>query len=226
MGLDLTIRDLKVTSQRGRDILSVPTLDIAAGSLVGIAGPSGAGKSTLLYALAGMLEAKGRIVWNDTNLLTLREEQRTAFRASNIGMIFQDFLLFEELSAAANASLTSLYRPRAQRAGIRQRAAERLAALGLKEPNRSVASYSGGERQRVAIARALSANAPVLLADEPTASLDRAAADKLIEDLVALARTSGTTLIAVSHDQHLIDRMDRVLTVSDGKISEQRGQAA
>nr|WP_321457407.1 ATP-binding cassette domain-containing protein [uncultured Cohaesibacter sp.] len=225
MGLPLSISDLSVLSNRGRVLLTVSKLDLPEGSLVGIEGASGAGKSTLLYSLAGLLQATGSIRWGDEELLSLNAEKRAAFRADHIGMIFQDFLLFEELDAGENASLTALFRPRRERAALRKRAAERLEILGLGQrhtKDRNVVSLSGGERQRVAIARAMAAEAPVLLADEPTASLDRAAADKLIDDLVDLARTNGTTLIAVSHDSRLISRMDRILTIADGAITADR----
>ncbi|MHC9234604.1 ABC transporter ATP-binding protein [Pseudooceanicola sp. 502str34] len=227
-GLALSISDLRVSAPRGRVLLSIPALEVPAGALVGIAGPSGAGKSTLLYALAGLLEAEGHIRWGAEDLLSLGAEKRARFRARSIGMIFQDFLLFEELNAGDNAALSALFRPRCDRAALRAQAAERLAFLGLGGDisNRPVSSFSGGERQRVAIARAMASEAPVLLADEPTASLDRAAADRLIDDLVTLARASGTTLIVVSHDTALISRMDRVLTIRDGGLAGDRKAAA
>ncbi|MAU45837.1 MAG: ABC transporter ATP-binding protein [Yangia sp.] len=226
MSMSLSVTGLEVRSPRGRVLLSLPSLEVPGGALVGIRGPSGAGKSTLLYALAGLLErVSGSVRWGDTELLALGAGRRTAFRAANVGMIFQDFLLFEELDAPGNAGVTALFRPRAERAALRARAEAQLARLGLDDAQRSVASFSGGERQRVAIARAMAAQAPVLLADEPTASLDRAAADRLIDDLVTLARETGTTLIAVSHDLHLIERMDRVLTISDGALTEERSVA-
>ncbi|PWR03701.1 ABC transporter ATP-binding protein [Meridianimarinicoccus roseus] len=216
-GLALRVSGLTVRSPRGRVLLSLPSLELPGGTLLGVRGPSGAGKSTLLHALAGLSAvAEGTVRWGDTDLSRLDAEGRARFRADQIGMIFQDFLLFDELSAQDNAALPALFRPRAERAGLRARAAARLVGLGLSDTARSVASYSGGERQRVAIARALAAGAPVLLADEPTASLDRAAADRLIADLTGMARAAGTTLVAVSHDERLIARMDRVLTLADG----------
>lgn len=221
MGLSLSVSDLTVRSPRGRTLLSVPGLTVAPGALVGVRGPSGAGKSTFLYALAGLIEATGQVRWGQTDLLAMGPERRAAFRAGQIGMIFQDFLLFEELDGLGNAAVTALFRPRSERAAIRARASDRLTALGLQQAPRSVDSFSGGERQRVAIARAMAAEAPVLLADEPTASLDRAAADRLIDDLVMLARKTGTTLITVSHDTHLIDRMDQVLTITDGSLTKE-----
>ncbi len=226
MGVSLSISGLTVLGSGGRTLLRLPQLDVPAGSIIGIEGPSGAGKSTLLYALAGLLEAEGQVRWGDQDILRLGPAQRARFRATGIGMIFQDFLLFEELTADQNAALTALFRPARERAALRQHASSWLTSLGLgaDAARRSVASFSGGERQRVAIARAMAAKAPVLLADEPTASLDRATADRLIDDLVTLARTTGTTLIAVSHDPHLIARMDRVLTITDGKLTGDRGK--
>lgn len=220
MGMSLSLAGLEVRDPRGRVLLSVPALDVPSGALVGVEGPSGAGKSTLLFALAGLVAARGHVRWGAQDILALGSERRAAFRRETIGMIFQDFLLFEELSAADNAALSALFHPRKARAGLRARARENLTRLGLSGTGaRNVTSFSGGERQRVAIARAMASNAPVLLADEPTASLDRAAADRLIDDLVTLVRRTGTTLIAVSHDPRLIARMDRVLRITDGTLS-------
>jgi putative ABC transport system ATP-binding protein len=226
MGLPLAIRDLRVTGPSGRVLLSVDALDLAPGSLVGVRGPSGAGKSTLLYALGGLLPASGAVHWGETEILSLPEERRTAFRARHIGMVFQDFLLFEELGNTDNAALPAMFAPRARRAETRDAAAANLRHLGLEPGPRPVASFSGGERQRVGVARALASNAPILLADEPTASLHREAADALIGDLVALTREHGRTLIAVSHDLHLLDRMDRVLWVEDGVVRTEAPDAA
>ncbi|WP_216601423.1 ATP-binding cassette domain-containing protein [Vreelandella azerica] len=156
----------------------------------------------------------------DTNLVELSQRRRAAFRERHVGMIFQDFLLFEELDALTNAGLSALFRPRSERAGIRARAAEHLQRLGIQDGTRKVASFSGGERQRVAVARALAANPDILLADEPTASLHRSAADALSQDLVALARDAGTSLIVVSHDERLLACMDEVLTIADGRPAD------
>ncbi|KAA8609255.1 ABC transporter ATP-binding protein [Salipiger aestuarii] len=218
-GLPVSVSGLCVTGAGGRVLLSVSSLALPPGALVGVRGPSGAGKSTLLYALAGLIAARGRVCWGDTDIMPLSAEKRARFRAGNIGMIFQDFLLFEELGAGDNAALSALFLPRAQRRELRARADARLSALGLgNHAGRSVASFSGGERQRVAIARAMASGAPVLLADEPTASLDRGTADRLTADLIGLVRGNGTTLVVVTHDARLIDRMDRVLTIADGAL--------
>ena len=217
LALPLELVDLSVVAA-ARTLLQVPSFAAPAGSLIGVRGPSGAGKSTFLHALSGVLEARGRVAWGQTNLVALSPERRTAFRARHMGLIFQNFLLFDELSPSANAGLSGLFAKRGDRAGIETRAQARLDRLGVPQDSRTVASFSGGERQRVAISRALATDPAILLADEPTASLDRTAADRLIYDLVALARDSGKTLIAVTHDPHLLDRLDRILTIEDGQL--------
>lgn len=218
--MDLAVDGLEVASADKRLILNVRSLQVQAGTLLGVRGPSGAGKSTLLFALAGLLpKASGRVAWGGDDLLALAEAPRNAFRRENIGMIFQDFLLFEELSGQANADLTALFRPRGKRASIKERARAGLERLAVPKGARTVASFSGGERQRVSIARAMAHDPAILLADEPTASLHRAAADKLVDDMAGLVRSSGKTLIAVSHDTALLDQMDRVITIEDGQLA-------
>ncbi|QFU09078.1 Lipoprotein-releasing system ATP-binding protein LolD [Rhodobacteraceae bacterium THAF1] len=218
-GAALVLRDLIVFGEGGRRILDVPELNLTPGTALGISGPSGAGKSTLLYALAGMAaQMTGRIDWDGTEIVAQTPAQRARFRADRIGMIFQDHLLFEELSALGNAGLPALYAPKAQRRAIRDRAADRLAKLGIDAGTRRVASFSGGERQRVAVARAMAADAPILLADEPTASLHREAAEALADDLMVSVGDEGRTLVCVTHDERLLARMDWTLRVADGRV--------
>ena len=218
----LSVRNLRVAGDRGRQILAVDALEVAPGESLGIRGPSGAGKSTLLHALAGLLPVSGEVRWGDTDLATLSGAARAAFRARTIGMIFQDFLLFDEMDPVANAGVTALFAPRVERAARRARARDLLRALGVPGEARSVASFSGGERQRVSVARALAAGAPVLLADEPTASLHRKAADALIDDLLAEV-AAGRTLIVASHDEHLLSALSRVVELRDGVLPGEGG---
>lgn len=220
-GLSLDVSGLSVTGSGGRVLLQPASFQVRAGEAVGILGPSGAGKSTLLYALAGLQpKVSGVINWGGHDIVRLSDAERARFRRNHVGMVFQDFLLFEELTALGNAALTTAFSPRKDLAPIRSRAAALLERLGLPHSKRNVDSFSGGERQRVAIARALANDPDIILADEPTASLDRAAADRLIGDLITLARSEGKTLIAVSHDRHLLDQMDRCLQVADGQLVE------
>ena len=218
-GLPLRIEDLEVRSAENRILLSIPRLDLPAGGTLGIRGPSGAGKSTLLFALAGLQDrVSGHVRWGETDLAALKSGARTAFRARNVGIVFQDFLLFEELGPVANASLAAMYRPRSDRAGIRDRARRLLGRFGIDEDGRTVPTLSGGERQRVAVARAMSGDAAILLADEPTANLDRDTGERLLADMLVRVRENGTTLVAVSHDDRLLARLDRVVKIVDGQM--------
>jgi putative ABC transport system ATP-binding protein len=216
-GHDLSVRDLVVRAADGRAILQVAALDLPAGGALGVRGPSGAGKSTLLNALAGLIAPAGGVVrWGGVDIAAMRASARDAFRRKTMGLVFQDFLLFEELGALDNAAIAAAYAPERERDALRARAAALLDRLGVPTGARDVAAMSGGERQRVAVARALAADPAVILADEPTASLDRKSADGLIADLLALARDQGRTVIAVSHDPAVIGAMDRVVDVADG----------
>ena len=217
---DLKVRDLVVTGDTGRDILRIPALAVPAGTSIGIMGPSGAGKSTLLFALAGLAEkSRGEVVWGNTDILNLSDTRRAGFRRQHIGLIFQDYLLFEELDAIENAALQALFTPRRRRPELQTSAKTLLRDLDVPMEARSVASYSGGERQRVAMARALAHDPMIVLADEPTANLHRKAADALIEDLVTRVRERGCSLIAASHDKQLLDRLDHVVSLADGAIA-------
>lgn len=219
-GPDLRILGLRQLAGR-RSLLDIPSLSFAPGQTVAIMGASGAGKSTFLQVIAGLLApTEGQIHWGGTSLTGLGPEARARLRRQSFGLIFQDFQLFPQLSAQGNAAIAAQFAPKAERAALRARAAHWLDRLGLGQAGgRSVSSFSGGERQRIAVARALAGDPPVILADEPTASLDRPAAEALGADLVALAREKGLMLVVVTHDMALAERMDRRLTLADGIIA-------
>ncbi|SDD21852.1 putative ABC transport system ATP-binding protein [Paracoccus isoporae] len=216
MSLPLSISGLTVRAG-ARALLTIEELALPACSLTCIRGPSGAGKTTALHALAGLLSGTGRLAWGDADLCRMSRMARTRFRGAQMGMVFQDFLLFEELTARENALISAVFRP--DRAALSRRAdalMERLGLSGLAQ--RRADRLSGGERQRVAVVRALAHDPAILLADEPTASLDRATADALIADLAALARAEGRSVVIASHDPQVWDAMDRVLTIRDGVL--------
>jgi len=218
-GGGLVVRDLRVRVASGRVVLDVSALDIARDEFVVLAGPSGAGKSTLLFTLAGLqVPGTGSIHWGDTDIATLGEAARARFRAERVGMVFQDFLLFDELSALDNAALSAAWGAPDASATVRRRAAELLGWLGLDTADaRPVSTLSGGERQRVAVARALATDPRIVLADEPTASLDREAADRLIVTLRRIVDERRRTVVVVSHDPALIASADRVVRLVDGR---------
>lgn len=215
----LTVRDLKVFSDRNRLLLDVPSLQISSGEAVGIKGPSGAGKSTLLFALAGLqANTSGALCWGDLNLNSAKQTTRAAFRRAHVGIVFQDFLLFDELGPLENSAIQALFQPKTARSTLRDAARSALKQLGVKRDTEDVTTYSGGERQRISVARALAHNPAILLADEPTANLDRAAADALAADLVQQTKDKGRTLIVASHDHSLLEKMDHIIAIQDGVL--------
>ena len=211
----MTVRDLRVEAN-GRTLLVVDTLAVEPGEAVAVVGPSGAGKSTLLHALAGLNAAAGRVVWGDTDMLALSPPERTRFRGRHMGLVFQDHMLFEELDARENAAIAAAFRPDP---AIRRRADDVLAALGVPLDARDARTFSGGERGRIAVARALAHDPAAVLADEPTASLDRAAADRLAGDLLRLTARAGRALIVATHDERLRAACDRTVTLADGRLA-------
>lgn len=200
-------------------LLDLPELTLAPGQRIGIAGPSGAGKSTLLALLAGMVQPdRGTLLWGSTDLTRLSESARDTWRRRTVGQIFQDFHLIPELDAGANVLLPLGFDRLRIGADARQAAVAQLAALGIADPLVPVARLSRGEQQRVALARALVRQPQILLADEPTASLDAAAAEQVGDLLCAAAAETKASLIVVSHDRDLLARMERLITLDHGRV--------
>ncbi len=193
------------------------------GEVTAVTGASGSGKSTLLYVMAGLLPpGQGRVLHDGADIYGFGESRRDAWRRRTIGFVFQDFHLIPELSVLANAALPATF---AGGAGIRARAAETLKTLGVPTDRRSVDELSRGERQRVAIARALAFDPPVILADEPTASLDADAAGDVRAILRRLA-ADRRTVVAVTHDPAIIDEADAVFRLEHGRIAPAERLAA
>src|SRR5215470_460611 len=194
-------------------------IEIGAGQLVVMTGPSGAGKSTLL-TLVGALRSiqEGRIEVLGRDLSRLSPNQLVATRR-HVGFIFQMHNLFDALSAYENVMMAmQLADPRA--ANIRERGTEILDRLGLgNRVDHKPRSLSGGERQRVAIARALVNRPSLVLADEPTAALDRESAHKVVDLLKETTIEQGSTVVMVTHDHRIIEKADRLVHMVDGRIA-------
>ena len=203
------------------DILRSADFTLMPGQSVALIAPSGAGKSTLLH-VAGLLEKpdSGDVIIAGDSTAGMNDEQRTALRRSTIGFVYQFHHLLPEFSARENVMLPQLIRG-LDRNEAGQRADELLNYLGLaqRESHRP-AELSGGEQQRVAIARAV-ANVPhLLLADEPTGNLDPKTADLVFGTLTQLVRATGLAALVATHNLDLAHRMDRRVTLSDGKVVE------
>ena len=202
-------------------VLSVPALSLPPGSLAAVQGPSGSGKTSLLHALAGIERpASGTVRWGADALWSLPAPARDRWRRERLGLVFQDMHLLAGLSALDNVLLPVLFDHVRVPAPLRDRAAALLAGLGVPDPARLAAVMSRGERQRVALARALLRQPAVLLADEPTASLDAAAAEAVGTLLLDAARDAGATLLVATHDPALVERLPRRLVLHGGTLRE------
>jgi putative ABC transport system ATP-binding protein len=207
-------------------VLENLSLRIEPAELTLISGPSGCGKSTLLAILSGLQSVDaGRVTALESDLGQLNSRALEQFRLHHTGFVFQGFNLFPALTAQEQVELPLNYLG-LTKAEARERAAQSLDEVGLAHRMRLRPSeLSGGEKQRVAIARALAKQPQLLFADEPTSSLDATSGQMIIDILHGIARTHGTTVLCVSHDQRLIHHADRVLTMEDGRILTDRRPA-
>jgi putative ABC transport system ATP-binding protein len=200
------------------------TLEISKGDYLAVMGPSGSGKSTLLNILIlGCLDrpTSGSYSYDGRDVGSLSDAERTRLRQSEIGFVFQFFHLLPRLTAHGNVELPMLFAG-VQRAERRQRAARALEAVGLSDRvHHRPDQLSGGQRQRVAIARAVVMEPGLLLADEPTGNLDRAAAVEVME-LLGTMNQDGQTVVLVTHDPEVGSRARSAVRMDDGAIVEKR----
>lgn len=204
-------------------ILNDVSLNVHEGETVAIVGPSGSGKTSLLMLIAGLEQAtSGKIVVGGHDLTHLDEDQLSDFRRHTLGIVFQAFHLIPSLTALDNVALAlEIASPGLSVAKVRERAAAALTALGLGERlQHRPAGLSGGEQQRVGLARAMIAEPRLLLADEPTGNLDQKTGEAVADLLFEMARRQGSTVLLITHDPALAARADRVLTMTQGHLSE------
>ena len=198
-------------------ILREIELDVMAREAVAIVGASGSGKSTLLAILAGLdTPTAGTVHLDGTDLFSLDEDERAELRGRVVGFVFQSFQLLPALTALENVMLPLEL---AARADAESEARAILAQVGLGERLGHYPRHlSGGEQQRVALARAFVVRPKLLLADEPTGSLDTESGDAVIDLMFELNRGFGTTLVMVTHDEHLAERCARAVRLAGGRI--------
>jgi putative ABC transport system ATP-binding protein len=210
-----TFRDASGTSIQALDNVSAT---FPNGHLTAIVGPSGSGKTTLILALAGIvLPQHGEIVYGQTVVNRLKERERDAWRHAHCGMVFQDFRLIDELDPLSNTLLPAQFHRMRLPITLRERARDLLARFNVPLRAGPVAQLSRGEQQRVALARALLLDPEIILADEPTASLDRDNGRRIVDELKVMAH-SGKTVIVVTHDEMLAASADTVLTMKSGGL--------
>lgn len=221
----IRIRHLCKSYRRGDQVLTVLddlSLDVAQGSFLALMGPSGSGKSTLLNLIAGIdRPTKGSIEIEGLDIVNLSDSQLAAWRAENVGFIFQFYNLIPVLTAYENVELP-LQLTNASASERRQRVEQALAQVGLSDrmghrPN----ELSGGQQQRVAIARALITSPSLIVADEPTGDLDRAAGEEVLKMLQRLNSNQGKTILMVTHDPKAASYAGAMVHLDKGQLESQ-----
>ncbi len=216
-GLSKTYTNTAVPVEALKDI----SLEFKEGEFTAIVGPSGSGKTTFLNVIGGLDKpTKGNVIIDDVDIASMKESQMFDFRLKHIGFVFQAYNLIPVLTATENVSFIMLLQKRPKEE-MNKRAKEMLEQVGLSDkldvrPNK----LSGGQQQRVAVARALASRPDFVLADEPTANLDTESAFNLLDIMARLNKEENITLIFSTHDQRVIDRARRVITLVDGAVDK------
>lgn len=194
-------------------------LHVERGEFTAIKGPSGSGKTTLLNMLGGLdTPTSGHVEINGVNITNLKGNALIDFRLNNIGFVFQSYNLIPVLTAKENIEFIMLLQKTPPKAR-EQRVMELLKQIGIEDKaNKRPAALSGGQQQRVAVARALATKPQFILADEPTANLDSVSAGNLLDMMAQLNKEEKMTFLFSTHDQRVIERARRVITLEDGKI--------
>jgi putative ABC transport system ATP-binding protein len=202
-------------------------LHILRGEFTAIKGPSGSGKTTLLNMLGGLdVPSEGFVEISGTNITALKGNELIDFRLNNIGFVFQSYNLIPVLTAKENIEFIMLLQNRSKEE-TEQRVLELLKQIGLEDKiNKRPKELSGGQQQRVAVARALATKPKFILADEPTANLDSVSAENLLDMMLKLNQEENMTFIFSTHDQRVINRARRVITLEDGKIVDDTAPTA
>ncbi|MDX8045349.1 ABC transporter ATP-binding protein [Gracilibacillus sp. S3-1-1] len=223
----ISIKNLKKSykvNQEALPIVDIPQLTINKGDRIALSGRSGSGKSTLLHIIGGILSPdEGTVMINDVELTAKKEKERDLYRANHIGYIFQDFHLIPSLSAEENIRIVL----RKKGKETEERLKSWFNKVGLYDRRKHLPNeLSRGQQQRVAIIRALINNPSIVLADEPTGSLDFETAEQIMELLLELSVENNQTLLCVTHDRHLMQRFPQSMemeqwnnVISQGKVS-------
>ncbi|MDR1008062.1 MAG: ATP-binding cassette domain-containing protein [Campylobacteraceae bacterium] len=218
----ITLKDVKINfGNFKKPTLDIPFLQIGNNVKLAVTGISGSGKTTLINILCGLENIdSGSILWDNTALHSLNQMQKDRFRGENVGLIMQDFHLYNGLGVLQNVLLPSKLRYCKIPEIIAKRALYLLERLNIHQYLQNIDTLSRGEKQRVAIARAL-VNAPkIIMADEPTASLDKENGKEAVNLLISLAAEFKAALICTTHDRALIDKMSYCLELEKGKKVE------
>tara|TARA_B110000977_G_scaffold155810_1_gene198226 strand:- start:437 stop:1120 length:684 start_codon:yes stop_codon:yes gene_type:complete len=211
----------KIYNNNGMKVLAINNVDLSIneGEFTAIVGPSGSGKTTLLNMIGGLDNiTHGRVKISGTDISTLTENQLIDFRLQNIGFVFQAYNLIPVLTAKENVEFIMLLQGISEKER-KLRSEELLRDVGLADKlNVRPNQLSGGQQQRVAVARALASKPSFILADEPTANLDSSSTANLLDMMAEMNEKEKVTFLFSTHDQRVIDRAKRIITIEDGKI--------
>ncbi len=216
----ILVKDVKkIYELEKSQVVALDSVDmtIQKGEFAALKGPSGCGKTTLLNLIGALdIPTGGDIIIEDQNIAVMNKKKRLQFRAKNLGFIFQDFNLIPELTVYENVEIPLLI------SGIRhkkEKVMKVIEEVGLAtHVHHRPGELSGGQRQRVSIARALVKEPPLILADEPTANLDSKTGQSIIELIQRLNKSHGITFIVATHDHFILEKIDRVIPMMDGRI--------
>ena len=211
----------KLYKQADQDIIALNNVSISfeKGEFTAIVGPSGSGKTTFLNSIGGLdSPTSGKVMIEEKEITGLSSNELIDFRLRNIGFVFQSYNLIPVLTAKENVEFIMLMQGLSE-SHRNKRSIELLNSVGLEaQLNRRPNQLSGGQQQRVAVARALASKPKFVLADEPTANLDSSSTANLLDIMSKLNKTEKMTFIFSTHDQRVIDRANRIITLEDGKI--------
>ena len=219
------LRKVYVTGKERVAALDDVNISIEKGEFCCIVGQSGSGKSTLLNQLAGLEKpTRGKVFIGQHEISAMTEDELARFRQAHLGFIFQSYNLLPSMTAAENVAMPLMFKgiPKAERLA---RAEKELESMGLKGRAKHLPSeMSGGQQQRVGIARAFVTNPKVIFADEPTGNLDSVTSRQVLFRMLEMTRTSGTTLVMVTHQPELAACADRIVTILDGRVQSDEVQ--
>lgn len=218
----ISIQNIQKTYQSGNikvQALQNINLTINKGEFTAIVGPSGSGKTTLLNIIGGLdSPTEGSVKINTTEITRLPENELIDFRLHHIGFIFQSYNLIPVLTAKENVEFLMLLQKKGNQYR-NERTLKLMKAVGLEDQvDKKPSEMSGGQQQRVAVARALASKPSFVLADEPTANLDSTSSENLLDIMQRLNKDENTTFIFSTHDQRVIDKANRIITIEDGKV--------
>ena len=209
----------KVYNHRVVPVYALNGIDLKQGEFTAIVGPSGCGKTTLLNIIGGLdAPTDGQVFIDNTEITSLRENKLIDFRLHNIGFVFQAYNLIPVLTAWENTAFIMQLQKRSAKE-IKDRVDSLLKEVGLEDKlNKRPNQLSGGQQQRVAVARALASKPKFILADEPTANLDSSSTNNLLDIMLRLNEEEGITFVFSTHDQRVINKAKRIITLDDGKV--------